>query len=76
MLPSSAVSVALVAIGLWFFPIGALVMRRHLAGARGGLAVFKYLLYLLAILTLPFALFFTTRHFIASLIQAAGLFAG
>ena len=56
---------ALFIAALWFFPIGALVMRRHLVAATGSRLVIKVVLYGLAWITAPFALFITGIHFLA-----------
>ena len=47
--------IELMIAGLWFFPVGAFVMRRHLAGATGHLLAAKGILVALAWMTGPFA---------------------
>ena len=55
--PPSLLSFAVVAVISWVFPIGALVLRPHFVNATGERLAVKVMLYSLAWLSAPLALF-------------------
>lgn len=61
--------IELMIAGLWFFPAGAFVMRRHLAGATGRMLAAKGILVALAWLTGPFAVTVTVMTIVPAALE-------
>lgn len=55
--PPGDLSIILLSVAAWTFPIGSLVLRRHFVNATGWWLVVKVTMYSLAWLSAPLALF-------------------
>lgn len=54
---------------LWFFPIGAIVMRKHLAHATGATLFAKLVLFCAAWITGPFAVLVTVVIILPAIVE-------